>query len=602
LPLLCISIALALLTSPTFAYSTQVTVTKYDAYGAVIGGPQTVDINWMENTPVYGDGTTHYFFHGPTFDYSSYDTLWDPDENDNVLSRDYGAVKGTDVRDLCNLVGGMDVNDYVTIKATDNFAKIFDYDDVYTPDTDEMRMVLAWYNGEESITGESQGVGYPDTGYSVGMRLHFFADTSNNPWGHHCFGIWDMHENLDPNRWHYYYDGNFWPSSSGLSVKYTNRVEIYQPKLISCDASGNPVDSFAPGETVYVKGRGLSASTSYKLWIQPEPVMSPLDGLDRPVSGASYTFSTGNDPSGAQETVTTNATGDFGPVAIWSAAATTGNYDIVADNQAQGTAGKYDNKDAIDNPGRQGFVVAVSPVADFSTDVTSGCEPLTVSFTDTSTGPPTSRAWDFGDGYTATVVKPVHVYKNAGTYTVTLNVSNAYGSDEEVKTNYITVSELPTAPTGAFMADVLTGEVPLMVHFTDQSNGTAPLTYAWDFDNNGTVDSTDQNPVYNYTSAGTYTVKLNVTNAYGSDEEVKIDYITVTEHGVCGDVNNDGKLTMGDGRLIYLNVIYGDAEYPLANPWAADVNDDDKITMGDGRLVYLHVIYGAEEYPLNCGS
>jgi hypothetical protein len=70
--------------------------------------------------------------------------------------------------------------------------------------------------------------------------------------------------------------------------------------------------------------------------------------------------------------------------------------------------------------------------------------------------------------------------------------------------------------------------------------------------------------------------------------------------GLCGDVNNDGKLTMGDGRLVYLNVIYGDVAYPLANPWAADVNCDTKITMGDGRLIYLNVIYGEEAYPLHC--
>lgn len=70
--------------------------------------------------------------------------------------------------------------------------------------------------------------------------------------------------------------------------------------------------------------------------------------------------------------------------------------------------------------------------------------------------------------------------------------------------------------------------------------------------------------------------------------------------GICGDVNNDGKVTMGDGRLVYLHVIYGDDAYPLANPWAADVNCDGKITMGDGRLIYLNVIYGSAEYPLTC--
>jgi hypothetical protein len=70
--------------------------------------------------------------------------------------------------------------------------------------------------------------------------------------------------------------------------------------------------------------------------------------------------------------------------------------------------------------------------------------------------------------------------------------------------------------------------------------------------------------------------------------------------GICGDVNNDDKVTMGDGRLVYLNAIYGDDTCPLANPWAADVNCDGKITMGDGRLIYLHVIHGEVAYPLGC--
>jgi hypothetical protein len=51
-----------------------------------------------DNLTVYGDGTTHYYFQGPTFDP---DNLWDPDEMVNIDSRDYGACKGTDVKDLC---------------------------------------------------------------------------------------------------------------------------------------------------------------------------------------------------------------------------------------------------------------------------------------------------------------------------------------------------------------------------------------------------------------------------------------------------------------------------------------------------------------------
>jgi len=236
---------LLLVCMPASAASTEVTVIKYANDATTVLDQETVDIPWMEtNLPVYGNGETHYYFQGPTFDPGN---LWDPAEEVNVLSRDYGAVKGTDVRDLCNLVGGMNAGEYVTIKATDNFAKSFDYNDVYTPDPNTMRMVLAWYNGEEG--SEGQGIGYPPDFYT-GMRLFFFADTSTNPWGYHVFGNWDMHENLAENRWHYYYDGTFWPSSSGLSVKYVNRVLIYSddpppPPPISADFTANVTSGLA---------------------------------------------------------------------------------------------------------------------------------------------------------------------------------------------------------------------------------------------------------------------------------------------------------------------------------------------------------------------
>lgn len=90
---------------------------------------------------------------------------------------------------------------------------------------------------------------------------------------------------------------------------------------------------------------------------------------------------------------------------------------------------------------------------------------------------------------------------------------------------------------------------------------------------------------------------LNVTVSYKVPANASNGTVQI---GICGDVNSDGRVTMGDGRLVYLNAIYGDEEYPLANPWAADVNCDGKITMGDGRLIYLNVIYGTTEYPLGC--
>jgi PKD repeat protein len=168
-------------------------------------------------------------------------------------------------------------------------------------------------------------------------------------------------------------------------------------------------------------------------------------------------------------------------------------------------------------------------VADFTATPTTGTAPLTVSFTDATTGTtPFTYAWDFNNDGTvdSTGQNPSYTYNSIGTYSVKLTVTNAGGSDEELKESYITVSTAPV-PVAAFSASQTVGTAPLTVNFTDASTGTAPFTYAWDFNNDGTVDSTGQNPSYTYNSIGTYSVKLTVTDAYGSDTEEKTSYIRV---------------------------------------------------------------------------
>jgi PKD repeat protein len=88
---------------------------------------------------------------------------------------------------------------------------------------------------------------------------------------------------------------------------------------------------------------------------------------------------------------------------------------------------------------------------------------------------------------------------------------------------------LPPAlpPTAAFAATPVSGQAPLTVAFTDASSGS-PTSWAWDFDANGTVDSTAQNPQFTYTAAGTYTVRLTVSSAAGSDEELRPGLVTVS--------------------------------------------------------------------------
>ena len=88
-------------------------------------------------------------------------------------------------------------------------------------------------------------------------------------------------------------------------------------------------------------------------------------------------------------------------------------------------------------------------VASLTGTPTSGPAPLTVSFTNTSTGAITNRLWNFGDGITSTATNPVHVYTNAGSYSVSLTVFGAGGSNTLTRSGYINVTAAPAA--GAYV-------------------------------------------------------------------------------------------------------------------------------------------------------
>ncbi len=81
----------------------------------------------------------------------------------------------------------------------------------------------------------------------------------------------------------------------------------------------------------------------------------------------------------------------------------------------------------------------ILPVANFTANPTEGVVPLSVQFNDSSINA-TSWSWNFGDDQTSTVQNPSHTYYSPGTYTVSLNVSNAYGSNISTKSNLITVN------------------------------------------------------------------------------------------------------------------------------------------------------------------
>jgi len=115
------------------------------------------------------------------------------------------------------------------------------------------------------------------------------------------------------------------------------------------------------------------------------------------------------------------------------------------------------------------------PQADFTAEPVSGMAPLSVQFTNQSKGEVTDWAWDFGDGVTSVEQHPNHIYAETGTYTVSLVVSNAAGSDTESKVDFVTVHPIIEEwyPEDVLPYDILTLDISTLLELTD--NGKVVL-------------------------------------------------------------------------------------------------------------------------------
>jgi len=230
--------------------------------------------------------------------------------------------------------------------------------------------------------------------------------------------------------------------------------------------------------------------------------------------------------------------------------------------------------------------------AEFSVSPLEGVAGVTeFTCTDATTGgtPPYTYEWDFDNDGTvdSTDASPTHTYSSAGTYTVSLTVTDSLleGTvDTETKAGYITVYEPLNAE---FSASPLEGVAGVTVFtFTDAtSGGKTPYTYEWDFDNDGTVDSTDASPTHTYASAGTYTVSLTVTDSLASSTtETKTGYITIYKPG---DANKDGNVNSLDITKVERIIVMLDDPTP-----GADANRDGSINAMDITQIELIIMWG----------
>ena len=170
------------------------------------------------------------------------------------------------------------------------------------------------------------------------------------------------------------------------------------------------------------------------------------------------------------------------------------------------------------------YDVAAGLFPAFSATPRSGSAPLSVQFRDLSSssdpGGVVQWDWDFdGDGVSdSTSQNPTFVYTAGGAYTVTLQVTDAtHGQVQRVAQDFVVVDPV----VASFDASPGLGVAPLQVQFTDVSTGS-PVSWAWDFDGDGVVDSTQQNPSHVYTSVGSFAVSLTVTSANGLQDTVTV--------------------------------------------------------------------------------
>jgi gliding motility-associated-like protein len=163
------------------------------------------------------------------------------------------------------------------------------------------------------------------------------------------------------------------------------------------------------------------------------------------------------------------------------------------------------------------FIATAQPVANFSASPVAGCAPFVVSFTNQSTGNPTSYLWDLGNGTTSTLQNPTTTYFIPGLFTVKLTVTNALGSNTITRTQYIKVDDKPVVD---FSASNRAGCFPLRVAFNDLSIGGSANATGWEWDFGDGTLSTAKNPFHIYRTTGNYTVTLKVTNSGGCSKVV----------------------------------------------------------------------------------
>ena len=387
-----------------------------------------------------------------------------------------------------------------------------------------------WFKTTTDQGGKLIGFGNAQSGLSSHYDRHVYM----LPDGRLAFGTWTGTENVatttqafNDGRWHYV-----------VATQGSDGMKLYVDSSL---AATNP----QTGQESYdgywrIGGDSSWAGSNYFAGTIDEAAVYPIVLSPSQISAHFAAAAIGNQPPTAAFTSSVNQlTASFdgsgssdsdGSVASYAWDFGDGSSGSgVSPSHTYGAAGTYsvkltvtDNGGATDSVTHQVSVTAPPANQPPTAAFTSSVNQLTASFdgsgSSDSDGSVASYAWDFGDGSSGSGVSPSHTYGAAGTYSVKLTVTDNGGATDSV-THQVSVTAPPAnqPPTAAFTSSVNQLTASFDGSGSSDSDGSV-ASYAWDFGDGSSGSGVS--PSHTYGAAGTYSVKLTVTDNGGATDSV----------------------------------------------------------------------------------
>lgn len=332
-----------------------------------------------------------------------------------------------------------------------------------------------------------------------------FTSTGSDPDGSLSGGIWNF--------------GDGSPTASGLTAQHSYTVSgVYNVSVTAIDDQGAESVPITKSVTVTVPAANVPPTADYT-----------FSCVER---ACSFT-NTSSDSDGS----ITGSSWDFGDDETSTAISPTHTFGANGTYQVKLTV--TDNRGGTHSVTKSVSVTAanVPPTADFDTEVTNMKVEVDASDSADTDGTVVSYAWDFGDGHTGNGKVTSHTYEEAGTYTISLVVTDDADAASTPKTQQVTVAPAPNQdPEAVFETSVSGLAVSMDASESEDPDGSI-VSYAWELGDGNTKSGKIVS--HTYTSAGSYTIKLTVTDNRGATD-VATKSINVSATVVSDQFNRTG--------------------------------------------------------------